>query len=141
MLEFHDYVVLPENIKSNECHKRRTPWQCSQKNCGSTVKSQRLLLVLKKRTQWRLFLTRPNSWAATAVDIPQGEPSNCTCIRRPAHCTVLHIATQCGCGQYRRSSLLHKPIEEMVSLCDGSDCFDCSRVRRNQTLSKLNFGR
>ena len=25
---------------------------------------------------------------------------------------------------YRRSSL-HKPIEEMVSLCDGSDCFDC----------------
>ena len=33
---------------------------------------------------------------------------------------------------YRRSSL-HKPIEEMVSLCDGSDCFDCWRVRRNQT--------
>ena len=33
---------------------------------------------------------------------------------------------------YRRSSL-HKPIEEMASLCDGSDCFDCWRVRRNQT--------
>ena len=58
MLEFHNYVVLPENIKSNECHKRRTPWQCSQKNCGSTVKSQRLLLVLKKRTQWRLFFDK-----------------------------------------------------------------------------------
>ena len=48
------------------------------------------------------------------------------------HCTALYI--------YIGSSLLHKPIEEMVSLCDGSDCFDCSRVRRNQTLSKLNFG-
>ena len=58
MLEFHNYVVLPENIKSNECHKRRTPWQCSQKNCGSTVKSQRLLLVLKKKDTVEAFFDK-----------------------------------------------------------------------------------
>ena len=69
MLEFHNYVALPESTKSNECHKRRTLWQCSQKNCGSTFKSQRLLLVHKKRHRGEFkfycnlcskkFVTRP----------------------------------------------------------------------------------